>query len=80
MEMKGTQIVMAGRARTLLKQLESYVKTNFQDVGKSFAKEARKAQRGERNQEFYGTATKKEAKELLNEGIDLFHVPEVKDN
>ena len=26
MEMKGTQIVMAGRARTLLKQLESYVK------------------------------------------------------
>ena len=80
MEMKGTQIVMAGRARTLLKQLESYVKTNFQDVGKSFAKEARKAQRGERDQEFYGTATKKEAKELLNEGIDLFHVPEVKDN
>ena len=37
-------------------------------------------QLGERNEEFYGTATKKEAKDLINEGIDLFHVPKVKDN
>ena len=80
LEMAKGQMVMGGRARTLLKQLEKHVTDNFENVGKNFAKEARKAIKGERNEEFYGTTTKKEAKELLNEGIDLFNVPEVKDN
>ncbi len=80
MDMAGRQMVMGGRARTLLKQLEKHVKEKFEDVGKDFPKEARKASVGERNEEFYGTATKKEANELLDDGIDLFHVPEVKDN
>jgi|TARA_S200000501_G_scaffold74990_1_gene66820 hypothetical protein len=74
------QMVMGGRARSLLKSLEKHVKENFENVGKNFAKEARKAHKGKRNQEFYGTASKKEAKKLLDEGIDLFHVPEIKDN
>ncbi len=72
--------VLGGRARSILKQIETHVKDNFENVGKNFAKEARKAQVGERNEEFYGTATKKEANELLDEGIDLFHIPKVKDN
>ena len=80
MDMAGGQMVMGGRARILLKQLEKHVKAKFENVGKDFPKQARKASVGERNEEFYGTATKKEANELLNEGIDLFHVPEVKDN
>jgi hypothetical protein len=80
MKMAGGQMVMGGRARTLLRQLETHVKQKFENVGKNFPREARKAQGGKRNEEFYGTATKKEAKELLNEGIDLFNVPEVKDN
>ena len=80
MGMAGGQMVMGGRARILLKQLEKHVKAKFENVGKDFPKQARKASVGERNEEFYGTATKKEANELLNEGIDLFHVPEVKDN
>ena len=79
-DMTGDQMVMGGRARTLLKQLEKHVKAKFENVGKDFPKQARKASVGERNEEFYRTATKKEANELLNEGIDLFHVPEVKDN
>ena len=78
--MAGGQMVMGGRARILLKQLEKHVKAKFENVGKDFPKEARKASVGERNEEFYGTATKKEANELLDDGIDLFHVPEVKDN
>ena len=80
LDMGGDQMVMGGRATTLLKALEKHVKENFEDVGKDFAKEARKAHKGKRNQEFYGTTSKKEAKKLLDEGIDLFHVPDIKDN
>ena len=80
LNMTGEQMVLGGRARTLLKQLEKHVKDKFENVGKNFPKEARKAVKGKRNEEFYGTATEKEAKELLNDGIDLFNVPEVKDN
>ena len=80
LDMAQGQMVMGGKARTLLKKLEKHVKDNFENVGKDFPKEARKAIKGERNEEFYGTATKKEANDLINEGIDLFHVPKVKDN
>ena len=80
MNMAGGQMVMGGRARTLLRQLEKHVKDKFENVGKNFPKEARKAVKGKRNEEFYGTATKDEAKKLLDDGIDLFHVPEIKDN
>ena len=80
MDMSDGQMVLGGRARSILKQIETHVTKNFENVGKDFPKEARKAQVGERNEEFYGTATKKEANELLDEGIDLFHIPKVKDN
>ena len=79
-DMAGGQMVLGGRARTLIKKIETHVKENFENVGKNFAKEARKASVGERNEEFYGTATKKEANELLDEGVDLFHIPSIKDN
>ena len=74
------QMVMGGRARSLLKKMETHVKNNFEDVGKNFAKEARKASVGDRNEEFYGIATKRETKKLLDDGIDLFHIPIIKDN
>ena len=80
MDMAGGQMVMGGRARTLIKKIETHVKENFENVGKNFPREARKAIKGKRNEEFYGTATKKEADKLINEGIDLFHVPKVRDN
>ena len=79
-EMAKGQMVMGGKARTLLKKLEKHVTDNFENVGKNFAKEARKAVKGKRNEEFYGTATKKEANDLINDGIDLFHVPKIRDN
>ena len=78
--LEGDKMVMGGKARHLLKQIQNYVEKNYENVGKKFAKEARKAQAGERNLEFYGKPSKKEVNELINEGIDLFGVPEVKDN
>ena len=78
--MTGENFTMGGRARTILKQVQKHVEETFENVGKEFPKEARKAHKGKRNEEFYGTATKKEAKELVNEGIDLFHIPTVKDH
>ena len=80
MDMTKGQMVLGGRARTILKQVQKHVEETFENVGKEFPKEARKAHKGKRNEEFYGTATKKEAKELVNEGIDLFHIPTVKDH
>ena len=73
-------LVMGSKARFLLKKLESHVKENFDYVGDNFAIEARKADRGERSHEFYGKATDKEIKELLEDGIDVFNVPSIKDN
>ena len=74
------KLMMSGRARQILKQIEKTVKKEFTDVGKKFAQEARKASKGERDEKIYGTATKKEIKQLEKEGIDIFPVPEIKDN
>ena len=73
-------MVMGESAEVILRRLNRKIKKDFQNVGKNFAKEARKANKGKRNQKFYGTATKEEANQLLDEGIDLFAVPDYKDN
>jgi len=74
------KLMMSGRARQILKQIEKTVKKEYTDVGNKFPEEARKASRGERDEKIYGTATKKELKDLNKEGIDIFPVPEIKDN
>ena len=76
----GGQLMMSGRARRILKQIEKTVKKEFTDVGKKFPEEARKASKGERDEKIYGTATKKEIKDLKKDGIDIFPLPEIKDN
>ena len=73
-------MVMGDSAESILRKLNKKIKKDFQDVGKNFAKEARKAHKGKRDQKFYGTTTKDEANKLLDEGIDLFAVPDYKDN
>ncbi len=73
-------VVMGESAESILRKLNKKIKKDFQNVGKNFAKEARKAAKGKRNQKFYGTTTKEEANKLLDEGIDLFAVPDYKDN
>ena len=73
-------MVMGESAEQLLRKLNKKIKKDFQNVGKNFATEARKAAKGKRDQKFYGTTTKDEANRLLDEGIDLFAVPDYKDN
>ena len=73
-------MVMGESAESILRKLNKKIKKDFQNVGKNFAKEARKAHKGKRDQKFYGTTTKEEANKLLDEGIDLFAVPDYKDN
>ena len=53
---------------------------NYEFEGWFPDKEARKAAKGKRDQNFYGTTTKEEANKLLDEGIDLFAVPDYKEN
>jgi len=73
-------IMMAGQAKSVLRRMSKYVEKNFENVGKKFYKEAKKAAKGQRNDKFYGTPSDKEVNKMLEEGIDLFHVPKVKDN
>jgi|TARA_A100001388_G_scaffold161335_1_gene120349 hypothetical protein len=75
-----SQLMMSGKARRILKTIEETVKKEFTNVGKQFPQEARKAAKGKRDEKIYGTATKKEIKQLESEGIDIFPVPEIKDN
>ena len=72
--------VMQESAEQILRKLNKKIKKDYQDVGKNFAKEARKASKGKRDQKFYGKPTKEETNKLLDEGIDLFAVPDYKDN
>tara|TARA_A100001391_G_scaffold6451_1_gene4170 strand:+ start:50298 stop:50744 length:447 start_codon:yes stop_codon:yes gene_type:complete len=73
-------IMMAGQAKAVLRRINKYVEKNFENVGKKFYKEVKKSQAGKRDEKFYGTPSEEEVSKLLDEGVDLFHVPKVKDN
>jgi len=76
----GEQTILGQQAEVILRQMDRKIKKEFQNVGKNFAKEARKAVDGKRNEKFYGTASKDETKKLLDDGIDLFQLPDIKEN
>jgi hypothetical protein len=73
-------MMMASQAKHVMRKIRDYVKKNFENVGDNFYDEAVKADEGERDDKFYGTPSESEIKELLEDGVDLFHVPEIKDN
>ena len=61
---------------TNIKKLRKLIETNTKDVGKNFAEEARKIYYGEKkSQSIRGETTKKEAKELIEEGIPCISMP-----
>lgn len=62
------------------RNLKKWIKENCEDVGDKFAKEARKAFNGERDDHIYGTATDSEMKELHEDGISALRIPNVKDH
>ena len=76
------QIQKYKKTKEVISKYQKYIKKNFDYVGENFAYEARsihyknkKASKG-----IYGTATKKDLKELKEEGIEAELIPWIKNN
>ena len=64
-----------------IKEYQKFIKNNFEYVGQNFAYEARSIHYNSKKKEkpIYGTASKKEIKELKEEGIETEIIPWVQD-
>ena len=59
-----------------LKKLRNYVEKNFEYVGSNFASRAREIYYDKkRKKNIYGSTTKKEREQLIEEGIELMSIP-----
>ena len=72
--------IIAAEERKKLRQfvagMKKYVKENADYVGKAFPEEARKIHYGEAEERhIYGEASVEEAKELIEEGVDIAALP-----
>jgi hypothetical protein len=66
--------------RTKLKELRDHLTKNAENVGAKFPDEARKMHYGEKeHRSIYGEASPQEAKELLEEGVELHPLPVLPD-
>ena len=67
--------------KTKIKEYQKFIKDNFKYVGDNFAYEARSIHYNQKkkNKGIYGTASKKEIKELKEEGIEAELIPWVED-
>lgn len=66
----------AKKMRQFMTGLRKYVESNADYVGAKFAQEARKIHYGEaEDRHIYGEATLQEAKELVEEGVDVAPLP-----
>ena len=66
----------ATEAMRLWRWVQNHIEKNFDHVGPRFAEEARKIHHGEaEKRSIYGEATRTEAKELRDEGIDVNQIP-----
>ncbi|MBL6955082.1 MAG: DUF1178 family protein [Alphaproteobacteria bacterium] len=67
---------MVAQAKQMLAKMQKQVEDNCDYVGPAFAEEARKIHYGEtEKRDIYGEATKAEAVELNEEGIDFTAIP-----
>ena len=73
-------MIPAASARQILKKIRQHIVKEFDNVGNEFVEEYRRHEKGDRDYRFYGTPDKKQIKELMDEGVNLFHVPEIKDD
>ncbi len=73
-------MIPASQAKNILRKIRKKIVTEFDNVGDRFVKEYRKHEKGERDDKFYGVPSKEEVKQLVEEGVDLFHLPNVKDD
>ncbi|HWL31502.1 MAG TPA: DUF1178 family protein [Xanthobacteraceae bacterium] len=66
--------------RAKLKELRDHLLKNAENVGERFPEEARKMHYGETEyRSIYGEASPREAKELLDEGVELHPIPVLPD-
>jgi hypothetical protein len=66
----------AKKMRQFMSGMRKYLKENADYVGKDFPDEARKIHYGETEEhQIYGEATLKEAKELIEEGVEIAALP-----
>jgi hypothetical protein len=62
--------------KEMLLRVHHYVKENFEDVGPRFAEEAKQIHKGAADERpIHGTATPKEAKDLVEEGVPFVALP-----
>ena len=68
------------KIKKTIKNYQKFVKDNFQYVGDNFAYEARSIHyNNKKEKNIYGTATKKDLKELSDEGIETQMIPWIED-
>jgi hypothetical protein len=69
------------RFQNTIKEYQKFIKNNFDFVGNNFAYEARSIHynKEDKKKNIYGTASKKDLKELKEEGIDTQTIPWFKD-
>ena len=59
-----------------LLKIRKFIEKNFEYVGENFSKKVREIYYDKKNKKtIYGTTTKKEREELIEEGIDLVSIP-----
>jgi hypothetical protein len=64
--------------RYAVQQLRKTIETDFTNVGEKFAEKAREIHYGETEEaNIYGTCTKEETEELLDEGVEIMSLPEL---
>ena len=70
------QKLMQNNLENQIKKFKKYIEKNTDNVGKSFAEEARKIYYGEtKSRPIRGESTEKEAQELAEEGIPFSQLP-----
>ena len=69
------------KIKKTIKNYQKFIKDNFKYVGDNFAFEARSIHYNNKNKSkgIYGSASKKDLKELNNEGIDAQIIPWIED-
>lgn len=67
---------------TQMRAMQKQIENNFDNVGDDFAETARRIHYGEEDTRgIYGNASNEDVEELIDEGIDIFALPELpKDN
>ena len=77
-----SQIQKYKKTKKVILEYQEFIKKNFDYVGKNFAYEARSLHYKNKkvSKGIYGTTTKKDLKELKEEGIETETIPWIKDN